>query len=96
MSKFFLQILSEIFLILRRLQRDIIINVKTSLCEVPVSLVEFYHQIFGKYSNTKFHENPSSRNYSCSMRTDGCKDGQTDMTKLILSFRTVAKAPKSV
>jgi hypothetical protein len=35
------QILSEKFLILRRIQRDIIINVRRYLCEVPVILVRF-------------------------------------------------------
>ena len=33
--------LFEIFLILRRIQRDIVINVKTSLCKVPVIPVGF-------------------------------------------------------
>ena len=33
--------LSEIFLILRRTQRDIVINVKTSSCKVPSILVRF-------------------------------------------------------
>jgi hypothetical protein len=32
---------SEIFLILRRMQRDIAINLKTSKCEVPVIRVMF-------------------------------------------------------
>jgi len=29
------------------------------------------------------------------MRTDGRKDGQTDMTKLIVAFRNFANAPKN-
>ena len=29
----------ETFLIVRRIQRDIVINVKTSLCKIPVILV---------------------------------------------------------
>jgi hypothetical protein len=33
--------LSEIFLILRRIQRDIIINVHRCFCKVPVILVRF-------------------------------------------------------
>ena len=36
-----MQILSEIFLILKRIQRDVIINVKTSSCKVPIILVIF-------------------------------------------------------
>jgi hypothetical protein len=36
-----LQLLSEIFLILRRIQRDIAINVRLSSCKIPVILVRF-------------------------------------------------------
>ena len=38
---FSLQFLSEIFLILRRIQQDIVINVHRSLFKVPVILVGF-------------------------------------------------------
>jgi hypothetical protein len=34
--------LSETFLILRRIQRDIIINVHKPSCEMPIILVRFY------------------------------------------------------
>ena len=39
--RFSLQLLFETFLVLRINQRDIIINVKTSSCKVPVILVGF-------------------------------------------------------
>ena len=47
---FSLQILAKTFLILKRIQRNIVINVKTSLCKVPVILVgfQFSQEIFEK------------------------------------------------
>ena len=56
---------SETFLILTRTKRDIIINVHSSWRKVLVILEMFYctlhcsRQVFAKYSNIKFHENPS-------------------------------------
>jgi len=41
--------------------------------------LEFSHQIFEKYSNIKFHKNPSSGSRVVTY-------GQTDMTKLIVAF----------
>ena len=38
---FSIQIFSEAFIILRRNERDIIINVRRSSCKVPVTLVRF-------------------------------------------------------
>jgi len=56
-------------------------------CQISVKL-EFSEQVFEKYSNVKFHENPSGRNrVLCA---------QTDMTKLIIAFRTSANAPKNI
>jgi hypothetical protein len=49
---------------------------------------EFSQQIFQKYSNIKFHENPpSSAQFNA--------DGWTDMTKLIVAFRYFVNAPKN-
>ena len=39
--RFSLQMLSETVLILKIIHRDIIINVKTSFCEVPLFLTDF-------------------------------------------------------
>jgi hypothetical protein len=53
--------------------------------------LEFSRQIFEKYSNIRFHENPSSesRVVPC-----GQTDGRTDMTKLIAAFLNFANTPK--
>ena len=53
--------------------------------------LEFYQQIFEKYSNIKFHENPSSENRVVPC---GQTDRRTDMTKLIVDFRNFENAPK--
>ena len=47
--------------------------------------------IFEEYSSIKLHENPSKLEPSCSVRTDG----QTDMTKIIVTFRNFTKTPKN-
>jgi len=62
---FALQLLSETSLILRRIQRDKIINVHRPSCKVPAFLVRlnklgFSGQIFEKSSNVTYHENLSS------------------------------------
>ena len=58
--------------------------------------LEFSRQVFEKYSNTKFHEIPSTWSgvVQCGRR-DGRTDRQTDMTKLIVCFRNIAKASKT-
>ena len=44
--------------------------------------------IFEKYSNIKFHENPS-------FHADRQTDERTDMMKVIVAFRNFANAPKN-
>jgi hypothetical protein len=55
--------------------------------------LEFSGHIFEKSSNIKFHKNPSSgsRVVPC-----GQTDGQTDVTKVIVAFRSCANAPKNL
>jgi len=65
-------------------------------CQVLMKL-EFYRQIFKKYSCISFHENGSSGSrFVPRGRSDGQKDGQgqTDMTKLRFASPNFAKAPE--
>jgi hypothetical protein len=52
--------------------------------------LEFYRQVFEKYSKIKFHEYPSSGNRVVPC---GRTERQTDTTKLIAAFRNFANAP---
>jgi len=53
---------------------------------------EFSQNIFEQYLNTKLHENTSSGNWVVKCRR---MDGQTDMTKLMITFRNVVNGPKN-
>jgi len=62
--------------------------------------IEFSRQILEKFSDIKFHENPSRGKRSCSVRTNGRADvrktdRQTDMTKLIFAFGNFENTPKN-
>jgi hypothetical protein len=50
--------------------------------------IEFSRQIFEKYANIKFHENPSRGSRVVSY---GQKDRQTDTKKLMVVFRNFVK-----
>jgi hypothetical protein len=70
---------TETFLI-RRIQRDVIINLSTYYVKYRhsrhiLTKLQFSQQIFGKYSNIKFHENPSS---GSRVVPSGRTDGRTD------------------
>ena len=95
-----LQFCLKPFFILRKTEWDMIKNMLVFMystgysCQILVKL-EFSRQIFEKYTNTKFHENPSCGNRVVPRgRTDGRTDGrryrQTDwlpaMMKLIVTF----------
>jgi hypothetical protein len=83
---FSLQLLSETFLILRRIQRGADINARGSPCKVIK--LQPSRQIFEKHSNITFYGKRAQWEPSWST------DGRTDMTKLlIVPFRNLANAP---
>jgi hypothetical protein len=60
--------------------------------------LEFPRQFFEKYSNIKFHGNPSSGSRvvpsgQTDARTDGQADRRTGMAKLVVAVRNFANAP---
>jgi len=90
---------SETFLILRRNEWEMIINVSSGLhvkcrysCQILMKL-EFLQIFFFKYSNINLHENLSrgSQVVPC-----GHTDIQTDMTKLTVPFYSFVNLPKKV
>jgi len=95
----FLQLLSTKFIVLR-IQRDTNTNVHTSSCRVPFILVSFNESLIFSINFWKITKHQISWKIfqwepSCSMRTDERMDRQTDMMKLIVAFRNVAKAPNT-
>ena len=87
---FSLQLLSDTFLIMKRNQRGIVINVKKKYPLLLIKL-ESSRQIFENTSNIKFHENPSSE----SRVPCGRMDGRTDATKLIVAFHNFSNVLKN-
>jgi hypothetical protein len=96
---FSLQLLSEIFLILRKTGRDMIINVYRSSCRVPVILVRI--QWNWNFLNI-FSRNPQISNFMkiCPVGAQALHAGGRaditwhDVTKLLVAFRSFASAPK--
>ena len=84
--------LSELFLILRRMQREYYIWMYSARysCHILTKL-GFLGEIFEKYPNIKFHEHPSSGSRRYYSRTDGRR---THMKKLMVTFRSFANVPK--
>jgi len=58
---------------------------------------ETFSTDFPKFSNSKFHENPSSGNrvVPYGLTNEQTDSRQTDVTKLIVIFRIFANAPKN-
>jgi hypothetical protein len=92
---FYLQILFETFLTLRRIQRDITINVHTSSYKVPLIFATFSWNL---NFLDRFSKNHQIKNIM-KIPPVGAElfhaDGWTDM-KLIITFRNSPNAPKNI
>jgi hypothetical protein len=65
---------------------------KSTRCFCQILLkFEFSQQIFEKVLEIKFHQNPSSGSRVVQF---GQMNGRTDITKLVVAFRTFANAHK--
>jgi hypothetical protein len=91
---FSLQSLSEIFLILRRIRRDVIINVHVASCKVPLFLwdcneIWILQTDLRKILKCQFWRKSIRCEQSCSTKIN-----RTAMTKLMVAFRNLANAIK--
>ena len=64
-------------------------------CMILMKL-ESPRQIFEKYSNINFNENPSSGSRAVPGGNTDQRIGQTGTTKLIVAFRNFANAPRNI
>ena len=97
---FSLQILYETFLILRIIQRDIIVNVHRSSYKVPLFMLDFnktwiFLTDFRKIRKYKLLRKIHPIGFEL-FHAVGRTDKHNDMTKLRVAFRNFANAPKSV
>ena len=92
---FSIQILSETFLILGRTEWDIIINVYWSSCNRYCSQVSTKLKIISTGTQISNVMKIRRVGAGCSLRTDGRTDRQTDLSKILASFRKFAKACKN-
>jgi hypothetical protein len=96
---FALQLLSDVFLILRRIHLDIVTSLYRSPCKVPVIFLRFQQNFNSLDRVPKIHQISNFMKIR-SVRAewsnaDRRSDLQTEMTKLIVAFRNFAKAPKN-
>jgi hypothetical protein len=91
---FYLQLLSETFIILRRIQRDIIINVHRSSCKVPLLLSDFNETWIFLIDFRIVLKYQVLLNLSSGSRVVPC--GRRDRQKYRkVAFRSFSKAPES-
>jgi hypothetical protein len=94
-----LQLLSETFLILRRMQQGIIINIQRSSCKYLLFLPDFnetwiFLADFRKILKYEISWKSIQWEPSCSMRTEQT-DGKIHMTKLTVAFCNFSNAPRN-
>jgi hypothetical protein len=90
--------LSEIFRILRRIQRDVIINLHWSSCKAPIIFVRLWWKLNFLH---RFSKNTKIWNFKKSVQWEpsswvvpcGQMNGWTNVTKLTVALRNIAKAP---
>jgi hypothetical protein len=100
MFGFSLQLLSETFFILRRIERNTTIMYIGLDVKCPLFLLDIHETLTFSTFFEKIHKNQISQEsarweQSCYMRTEGRIDGQTEITKLIVAFRNFANAPQN-
>jgi hypothetical protein len=61
-------------------------HVYVSSCTVPILIKLEFSRLFEKYSNIKFHENPSIGSQVIPGRTDGRMDGQDEANSRFSQF----------
>ena len=76
-------------------------NVYSSSCKVPVVIIILFYEtwnfliVLRKILKYQISRKSVQWDSSCSMWTNGWKDGRTGLKTLILAFRSFAKAPKN-
>ena len=88
-----IRLLSKIFLILGKIQSDIVINVENIPVKYPFFLSDFTETLI---FSTDFRKTKSSNLIKIRLVRAELfhADGRTDMTKLIAAFRNFSNAPK--
>jgi len=87
--------LSEIFIILRGIQLDIVINVRCSLLKEPVILLRFSTKF--NFFSTDFRNNSQNSGFmkiiSVGSQLSNA-DGRADVKEVIVAFRNFANEPE--